>query len=830
MTPGYFTRQSFFKQVEDFLQKDYERNELTINYIRYIGLWGHPLYYFLCTFVFPQPYESFYLRFVSAISFVPILFHQHYSNKFRPLLMLYWYLWLTFTFPVVFTFLLLMNNFSGLWLVAETVMLLVFIIFISNYFLLAILSISGICIAYAGFVVSTGTHLLITTKIIEYFLSIPVAILLGVLVNSTNKMGALAQERNSVLQSLAGSIAHEMRNPLGQIHHCLYSIQNLLLQVNPVILDNPIGKEKLDTLLERVQHGQMAVKRGTQVIDMVLSEVREQPIGPETFAYLSATRLTRNALDECGYESEQDRRRVHLVIKDDFIVHVNETLLVFVLFNLLKNALFYFKTNLHSKITVCLEKGERYNYLLFRDSGPGISSETLPHIFDSYFTKGKTSGTGLGLAYCKRVMTAFGGDISCKSVEGEYTEFKLSFPIISASEMNIYTENVIAMGRADFQGKRLLIVDDEALFRIILKNYLAPLHVEIDQAVDGCEALKLLAVKRYDLVVMDLNMPSMGGYEAVERLRSGEAGQESCSVPVVAHSSESVLTARSRCENAGMQAFIAKPCSQVELISLLRSVLYTIIVGKCQGSPLSGRKVLLVDDSALNRHLFTICLRDAGLAVTVADNGSQALEILMRQDFELLITDIHMQGMDGIELARRIRSSRNQTLCRLPIIGLSGAIEEEESATNAGINEFCIKTASPNLLLAAIGRQLSIPAANSLSENAVKEYSQSTKVTSTYGLSLSESEELLQIFLDEFKDSPACLRRALEENDIDSLNKQSHKLKGSAAILGIMSLSKAAEELEMQCRFGRTDDIGSKVERIIKALEELLANKSLKTE
>ena len=495
--------------------------------------------------VFPQPYESFDLRFGSAISFVPILFHLRYSDKFRPLLMLYWYLWLTFTFPVIFTFLLLMNNFSGLWLVAETVMLLVFIIFITNYFLLAILLISGIFIAYAGFVVSTGTHLLITTKIIEYFLSIPVAILLGLLVNSTNKKGALAQERNSVLQSLAGSIAHEMRNPLGQIHHCFYSIQNLLLQVNPVKFDNPIDKEKLDSLLERVQHGQMAVKRGAQVIDMVLSEVREQPIGSENFAYLSAASLTRNAFDEWGYELEQDRRRVHLVIKDTFIFHVNETLFFFVLFNLLKNALFYFKNYPHSKITVCLEKGEFYNYLRFRDSGPGISSETLPHIFDSYYTKGKTAGTGLGLAYCKRVMTAFGGDISCESVEGEYTEFKLSFPVISASEMKIYTESVIAMGQSHFQGKRLLIVDDEALYRIILKKYLAPLQIEIDEAVDGREALKLLAVRWYDLVIMDLNMPSMGGYEAVERLRRGEAGSESCSVPVVAHSSESVLTASS---------------------------------------------------------------------------------------------------------------------------------------------------------------------------------------------------------------------------------------------------------------------------------------------
>jgi len=826
MSPRYSSGSSFLKRLEDFFRKDYDRNKLTINYIRYIGLWGHPLYYVLCAIVFPQPYESFELRFATAITFVPILFHSFYPVRFRPLMMIYWYLWLTFTFPVVFTYLMLMNDFSGLWLVAETVMLFVFIIFITNFFLLTLLFVSGIAVAYAGFVATTGTHLTITPDIIEYFLSVPIAILLGLLVNSTNKKGALANERNTVLQSLAGSIAHEMRNPLGQIRHCLYSIQSLLPQVTHEEYNKPIGKERLESLYERVVRGQMAVKRGAQVIDMVLSEVREKPIGPESFTYLSAVRVTRNALDEFGYESELDRKRIHLVAKDSFIFHINETLFVFVLFNLLKNALFYFKTFPESQITVRLETGKTHNYIYFHDSGPGISSEALPHIFDSFFTKGKTAGTGLGLAYCKRIMTAFGGDIVCKSIEGQYTEFTLSFPVISEKEMNIYTERVISMGMADFKGKHLLIVDDEALYRIVLKKYLAPLQVEVDEAVDGREALHKLAERRYDLVIMDLNMPSMGGYEAVERLRRGEAGQEACSVPVAAHSSESVMTARSRSENAGMQAFIAKPCSQAELITSLRSVINTVPEGKYPGSPFTGRKVLLVDDSALNRDLLAMYLRDKGIVVTVSDSGDQALEILRKQDFELMITDIHMPGMDGLELTSRIRSSRNHRYARMPVIGLSGAIEEEAAARNAGMNDFRVKTDSPRLLLASIGRQLSVPAENPLQEKAVKEYAHSTAVTSAYGLSLSESEDLLRIFHEEFKDMPASLRRALEEADIESLKQQAHKLKGSAAILGIVSLSKAAEELEMHCRNGRTEDPRPKVEHIVEALDALLEEKT----
>ena len=96
--------------------------------------------------------------------------------------------------------------------------------------------------------------------------------------------------------------------------------------------------------------------------------------------------------------------------------------MIFVLFNLLKNSLYY-----KAKIDIWLETSNQANFLHFKDYGTGIEQDKINHIFDDFFTSDKKGGTGLGLPFCKKVILAFGGDISCKSIEGEFTEFVLSF-------------------------------------------------------------------------------------------------------------------------------------------------------------------------------------------------------------------------------------------------------------------------------------------------------------------------------------------------------------------------------------------------------------------
>ncbi|WP_287372530.1 hybrid sensor histidine kinase/response regulator [Prosthecochloris sp.] len=821
MAPRYAPECSPLKRWIEFLRKDYERNEFTIKIGRYVGLWAHPIYYLLWTVILPQPYESLTLRFASTISFIPILFFKHYPASFKPWLNLYWYLWLTFTLPVIFTFLMLMNNFSGMWLVCETMMLLVFIIFVPNYYMLVFLFTSGVLIAYAGFVFSTGTHLVITREIIEYMLPLPMAILLGVLFSYTTRKGAIEQ-RNKSLQSLAGSIAHEMRNPFGQIRNCLKSIQNMLpfspstKEKNTISLD----KESVNRIIKSIAQGQNAIKRGVQAIDLVLGEIRENPINPKNFTYLSASQITRKALDEYGYDSDNERNRVRLDTRETFILHIDETLFLFVLFNLLKNAIYYFGGHPKSEIRIRFKKGTQHNYLFFRDTGPGIAKEDLPHIFDSFHTKGKQEGTGLGLAYCKRVMKAFGGNITCDSEKGKYTEFTLAFPVVSNNDLARHNNDVIVNALPDFRGKLLLIVDDEPLYRMTLKKYLLPLEVAFDEAANGFEAMVYAAENRYDLIIMDLNMPQMSGYETAERLRCGEAGAEAVTTPIIAHSAEPAYIAGTMAEKAGMQVLLTKPCSQAELINALHKVLKTGPHKPSKSSLLESSRVLLIDDSALNRKLLAMNLTDTGLKVALAENGAEGWNMLQTLEFDLLITDIRMPEMDGLELTRLLRTSKNHRLRRLPIIGLSGAEEEKETAKSVGMDEFRLKTENPDLLLASIEKLLSSSPSKQPIDCTLPPFNLAPSPESM-GLSAADIEDLFKTFLDEFQDIETSMYKALAEQNIEYLRAQAHKLKGNAALFGAEPLRQTAETLEESCRSNQTDELEKQVTDLLIALSAL---------
>jgi len=794
--------------------------------IRYIALWGHPMYYVLCAIILPQPYESLELRMASPITFIPLLFFKRYPDTLKPWVDVYWYLWLMFTFPFSFTFLMLMNDMSGLWLVAETVMVFVFIIFIPNLIILSVLLVAGLWSAQVAYTYMTGNHFILTIEVVEYFISIPIAILLGLLLNYTSKQGAMVHERNRLLQSLAGSIAHEMRNPLGQLRFCLSSIQKLLPPFHQNSSSVAVDRQTLSNIYHRVAHGQLAVKRGTQVIDMILGEIRENPIEADSFTYLSAARITRKALEEYGYDSEEERKRVTLDVRETFIFHISETLFIFVMFNLLKNALYYIRSHLESEISIMLKRGAEMNAIIFRDTGPGISLEDLPHIFESFHTKGKKGGTGLGLAYCKRIMRSFGGDIICNSVKGSFTEFTMSFPVVDKKKLERFNAGVIENARPDFEGKRILVVDDEQNQRTVIQQFLRPLGVEIDEAASGHEALELAAKNRYDLIITDIVMPGMNGYDVTEKLRHKASGRAAAKTPIVAYSAEPAYIARPMSEKAGMQALISKPCSQSELINALRSTLLQDMNAGKDENFIDKARILLVDDSALNRALLSMVFSDSGLYPATAVNGQEGWEMLNQEPFDLLITDIHMPDMDGLELTRRIRKSSNPLLQTLPIIGLSGSAEEEKNAREAGMNDFKLKTDNPKILISAIETLL----ASSQKNTAVQQQAKAIIDLNASAEALGTTEENLRTLFSQFVDESCALadlmRKALEQQDLNTLKEQAHKIKGTVSLFGAETVRQAAENLEHSCVNGSMTELEQHLDNLLEILQELAKQKN----
>jgi two-component system CAI-1 autoinducer sensor kinase/phosphatase CqsS len=208
------------------------------------------------------------------------------------------------------------------------------------------------------------------------------------------------------VKSLAFSIAHETRNPLAGIKGCC-----------------ELMKDNLNQLIEYIDLIYDSSSQGLAMIDMILNNIRDGNIDKSSFTDLSIYDTVKKAIKQYAYKNEEEKELVNFDLEQNFIFRGDENMMIFVIYNLLKNALHY-----QVKIEIRTEIKSDGNYLYFKDYGPGIEKDKLELIFESFFTSGKKNGTGLGLPFCKRIMTAFDGDIVCKSEIGKWTEFEMIFP------------------------------------------------------------------------------------------------------------------------------------------------------------------------------------------------------------------------------------------------------------------------------------------------------------------------------------------------------------------------------------------------------------------
>jgi len=668
-----------------------------------LGAPAHLSFYIAYKYIFQLEYDSIILRLIAVALCLGVLFklkNPDFLGRFFPV---YWHTLLIFVLPFILTVMVLKNNFHEAWLYWEIFMIFVLISFVPNLLMFLFDLCVGV-VAAVIFSLLTPPSIVLNPQfdIPPYVLLVVFSIVAGYVFSYSNRKGIVAQEKNSALQALAGSIAHEMRNPLGQVKFSFQSILEELPIHHADKVYEILTAQALDTIYLRVAQGQIAVNRGVQVINMILDEVKDKPIDKSGFSFLSVEVITRKALDEYGYEDDHDRQKLSLECKGDFLIKADETMYVFVLFNLIMNAYYFIKNYPEAGISVRIEKGDSFNRVYVRDTGPGIPSENIGKLFEAYFTSGKKGGTGLGLAYCKRVMKAFGGDISCDSVEGEYTEFCLDFPVVSQPEILEFRQSMVTKYSDVFSGKRLLLVDDEVDDREPVKAYLSPYNVSIEEADNGKDAIDMLLKKRYDAILMNLNMPVMNGYEAAEAIRSGKAGSYAKNLPMIGHTAAPDYIARGKTEKVGMQGFVSKPIVESELISLLASALNS---ESCiTQSDLSGVNVLLVDDSSFNRLVLRSILEKHNIGIVEAVSGKSAIEKLMQDDCSLILMDIQMPELDGIETTRYIRGSDFGCNSNVPIIGLSGESDEEDirNALEAGMDDYMLKPVDSAVLISKI--------------------------------------------------------------------------------------------------------------------------------
>lgn len=672
---------------------EYHRHgPLMLRYLSLLGFIFFPVYY-LFRFTKQVPvYDDWLLRVIDAVICLGLFLRDRWPEKWQRYYLPYSYAVLTITLPFTFMFTSLMNG-GGSVAVGNMLMAAFLVLLLSDWRNTAVILITGIALGGLAYLLVDPTP----QMPVDFFERTP--ILLAAVVGGSLFKAALedatAERVRSAYAALAGSIAHEMRNPLAQIKHSLENIDNQLPQPKHGSSQS-LDAEELKALHRNVSAGEVAVRRGLQIISMTLDEVNARPADPSTFEFLSAAEVCAKAAQEYSYESEEQRSVVNLNVLKDFTFRGDETAFVFVLFNLIKNALYYLGPYPGTSLSIVVDDLQ----VRVRDNGPGISEKNLERLFEPFETAGKSGGTGLGLAYCRRVMRAFGGDITCVSVKGEFTEFTMQFPPVDEAEREEHRRATIAQARTVLAGKRILIVEDDPVQRMATRHKLGLLSLtaELEEAQDGQEALDKLRRRRYDIVLLDVRMPGMDGYGVAQTVRSEPGPNQE--VRILAYTSEPAHMAREKALRRGMDGFVNKPCAQLPLLAALQSVLQQARGRSGAGAALAGSRILVADDSTFNRKAVAAHLRNAGAIAIEADHGHAVLEQLQSlQAFDAVLLDLHMPGMDGLEVTRVIRSSESMW-AGVPVIALTARSDEAAvaAARAAGMNGFLVKPVDQSLL------------------------------------------------------------------------------------------------------------------------------------
>lgn len=525
----------------------------------YIGLFAHPIYWYIWTYVFPGFYESAILRFSCAALSLPVIFFNKLPIKIKTYFPFYWFFIVMLQLPITFTYLTLMNKFAGMWLICETMMILVLGVFFQNFVAYIFNLIGGITIAIVLYSLQTTVSVEFDQSFIVLVTPIPIAIFCLVVFSHAIRKGNLLEETNDLLKNLGGSIAHEMRNPLNSILIAIEEIESLHCK------ENPIGLKTI-SLTKTCKE---MIKNGNSIINITLENIQGKPIDSQSFTCLAFNACMNSVLDSYAFRTGE-RAKVTFKNHHDFHFMGDASLFSYTMFNLLKNALYYLKSYPESRIEITAHHIHGKNMVIFRDTGPGIPARLIPKLFDGFTTFGKAEGTGLGLPFCKRVMDSFGGSIYCRSVEGQYTEFILTFPTTDQTHKEPIENNTTSILEDNLKNKLVLLVDDDVTSTAITSKYLIRSGVTCDIAVNGKVAVEMLQQKPYQVVFMDFQMPIMDGIEATKAIRENVKFNNIAIIGLTGTSSKEEVQ---EALDAGMNDYLIKPVRRDQLINKLNNFL-----------------------------------------------------------------------------------------------------------------------------------------------------------------------------------------------------------------------------------------------------------------
>ncbi|OYU44000.1 MAG: hypothetical protein CFE44_15290, partial [Burkholderiales bacterium PBB4] len=343
-----------------------------------------------------------------------------------------------------------------------------------------------------------------------------------------------------------------------------------------------------------------------------------------------------------------------------------------------------------------------------RDTGLGMTEAEIERIF-SAFTQADSSttrrfgGTGLGLSICKHIVELFGGTIRVKSEPGRGSEFSFEAQFGAVVQSDLVDAE---REKLDLSGMRTLIVDDNAAARLVFDHILQGHGLVTHTAGHGEDAVAELlrahaAAIPYRLLILDWKMARLDGIETLRRIQAALGKDSPLCIMATAYDPDALQEALGTTQVA---AIVQKPITGKLLLEAIHSAFQAGPVAFATGGKaanavnlgelhrlLQGTHVLLVEDNVTNQELAMELLAAVGMTMDVAGDGLEALDLLERHSYALVLMDCQMPVMDGFEATRRLRAQPR--FADLPVIAMTAnaMAGERERCLSAGMNDYLSK-------------------------------------------------------------------------------------------------------------------------------------------